>query len=135
LRRLDFLAHKCFAVAPFHSPARHRVEGWRRQRFTGAQAEAAVVPRASHGFADDQSFCQRTAVVRAGRPDGKQLIPAPREQHGIVADMPADHAAVDKAAQCNPLREIGPFWFGLLSGHECLLSRASVQNCGPISKA
>src|SRR5262249_58641596 len=61
--RLDFFAHENRAIALFHAPARHRVEGGRCDRLTGPQAEAGVVPRASHGVADDQSFGDRAAVI------------------------------------------------------------------------
>jgi len=52
------------------------------------------VPRAADGFTDDQSFCERTAVMGAGRADGEHLLAAPRKQHGIVTHMSTDHAPI-----------------------------------------
>src|SRR5262249_58387313 len=78
--RLVFSAQETRAIALLAAPARHGVEGGRGDRLTGPQAEAGVVPRASHGVADDQSFGERAAVMRACRADREQFVAAAGEQ-------------------------------------------------------
>jgi hypothetical protein len=58
--------------------------------------------------------------MRTGRSDGEALTAAAREQDRSVADPSADHAAIRNGIECDSLREIGPFLFGLLGCHLAL---------------
>src|SRR5262245_51402932 len=77
-----------------------------------------MVPGASHAVADNQSFGERAAVMRASRADRKKFVPAARKKHGVVAHMPAHHAAIGNVANGHAAREISPFRLGLLSRHD-----------------
>src|SRR5262249_43905371 len=68
--------------------------------------------------ADDQSFGERAAVVRAGRADREQFVAAAREKHRVVAHMPAHHAAIGNVTERHAACEVRPFRLGLLSCHE-----------------
>jgi hypothetical protein len=125
----DFFAHEHRAVALFHAPARHRIEGGRSERLAGAQAEAGMVPGTAHDIANDQSLSERAAVVRAGRANREQFIAATRQQHGLLAHMPAHHGAVAKISERNPAREIRSLRLGLLGSHNVL--RAGLGICAP----
>ena len=90
------------------APAADRVERGRAEGLPGAQAEAGVVPRAAHGVADDDALGERAVIVRAGRAHGEVLVATPREQHGLVVDVPQHHAAVRNVAGRDSALEIGP---------------------------
>src|SRR5262249_43541311 len=47
-----------------------------------------------------------------------QFVAAAREKHGVVAHMPAHHAAIGNVSERHAAREIGPFRLGLLSCHD-----------------
>src|SRR5262249_56576361 len=61
--RLDLLAHERLAVALFYLPARHGAQRRRAERLAGAQAEAGMVPGATHGVADHEAFGERPAAM------------------------------------------------------------------------
>ena len=46
------------------------------------------MPGAPDRVADEQSFAERPAVVRAGRPQREQLVAAPYEQYRLAPGMP-----------------------------------------------
>src|SRR5262249_41970181 len=115
--RPDLSAPKRGPIALFPAPARHRVEGGRCDCLAGTQAEAGMVPGASHGVADNQSVGERAAVMRTSRADREQFVAMAREQHGVVAHMPAHHAAIGNVTNGHAAGEIRPFWLGLLSAH------------------
>src|SRR5262249_14746789 len=108
VERLDLVAHEQLALALLHPPAGHWIEGGRGNGLAGAQAEARVVPGAADGVADHEPLAQRTAVVRAGRADGKEFLATVRHEHGVITDMPGDHAAIGDITQRDTLREVGP---------------------------
>jgi hypothetical protein len=47
--------------------------------------------------------------MRAGGADREELVAAPREKHGVVADVPGKHPPVRKRVRGDALREIGAF--------------------------
>ena len=53
--------------------------------------------------------------MRAGGADREEFIAAARKQHGILAHMSAEHAAIGKITERDALREIGPGRLGLLA--------------------
>ncbi len=65
------------------------------------------MPWTAHGVADEQTFRQRTVVVRAGGADREKLAPAARKEHSVVADVPCEHRAVGECVANDPLRKIG----------------------------
>src|SRR5262249_57057283 len=76
-----------------------------------------VMPGTSHRLADDQSFGQRTAVMAAGRANREEFIAAAREQHRLVADIPADRPAVGYIRERDATREVRTRRLGLLNAH------------------
>src|SRR5262249_42371068 len=111
VERLDLVAHKQLAVALFHAPAGHWIEGGRGNRLAWAHAERGVVPRGPDRVADNETLGERTAVVRAGRADGEEFLATARQEHGVISDMPGDHAAVGNITERDTLREVGPLRF------------------------
>jgi hypothetical protein len=103
---LDLLPHEQHAVALLHAPAGHRVERGRGDRLARAQTEAGVVPRAPHRVADDQTLAKRTAVVRACRADCEKFVAPACEEHGLLAHMPAHHAAITEMVERDAAREV-----------------------------
>jgi hypothetical protein len=92
-----------------------------------------MVPGASHGIADDQSFREWAAVVRARRADREQFVAATRQKHRVVAHMPAHHAAIGNVSERNAAREIRPFRLGLLSCHD-VRNRRSLSPCATTAR-
>src|SRR6185369_9075012 len=66
-----------FAAVALDSEARNGVQRGSTLGLAGAQAESRVVPRAPNGFAHDQPFRQRTAVMRADGAGGKYILALP----------------------------------------------------------
>src|SRR5262249_30411835 len=89
-----------------------------------------MVPRTSHRVANHQSLGEGAAVMRAGCADREDFITAAREQHGVLANGPADHAAIGKIIEWDAAREIGSFRFGLLGGHNVLPIAGSTGSFG-----
>ena len=58
--------------------------------------------------------------MRAGRADRKERIAALGQEHGLVPDMPTDHAPVGKLTERDALGKIGALRLGLLGRH-CML--------------
>jgi hypothetical protein len=104
---LDLFPHEDFAVALFHAPTRHRIERRRPDRLASAQAEARMMPRASHGVVDQQAVRERPAIVRASRADGAEFVAAAREQDGLFTHVSAEHGSLGKAIERDALREVG----------------------------
>src|SRR6185436_11863474 len=74
----------------------------------GAQAETAVVPRASHRLADDDPVGERALVVCARRANSKDLVVHSGHEHGVVADMSEDLVLGVEAAYRYAGAEIRP---------------------------
>src|SRR5262249_46120446 len=89
-----------------------------------------MVPRTSHRVANHQSLGEGAAVMRAGCADREDFITAAREQHGVLANVPADHAAIGKIIERDAAREIGSFRLGLLGGHNVLPIAGSIRSFG-----
>src|SRR5262249_30935835 len=66
----------------------------------------------------------------AGRADREQFVAAAREQHGFLAHMPSEHAAVGHVVERNPAREIRSFRLGLFGGHDALPIETNNQQRG-----
>jgi hypothetical protein len=77
-----------------------------------------VVPRASHGVADDQPLGERTSVVRAGCADREKFVAPTREQHRLIPHMPGYQAAIAEMVERNAAREVWSLRLRLLSGHD-----------------
>src|SRR5262245_3023627 len=87
-----------------------------RQHGIGLKAGAATASPVRR-LADNQSVGERAAVMRTSRADREQFVAMAREQHGVVAHMPAHHAAIGNVINGHAAGEIRPFWLGLLSAH------------------
>ena len=77
------------------------------QCFPGPQAEARVVPWASHGVVDDEALRQWAAVMRTRGADREELIAAACEQNRFVADMAGEHVAVGQLLDCDAQCQVG----------------------------
>src|SRR5262249_17844391 len=108
---LYFLPHEGFALACLDSPTGHGIERGGAYRFSGAQAETGVVPRAVYCVSTHQPFGERSAIMGTGRSDREYLVAATGKQCGITPDMSADHASVGNIIERHALGEIGSFWF------------------------
>src|SRR5262245_8035787 len=104
-------AHANFAVPPFHRPTGQRREGRSVECLTAAEAETGVMPGTTHGVVNHQTVRQGTAVVRAAGIDGKELLAAPCQQDGVVADAAGQHLPIAERVDGNALRQI---WTGRL---------------------
>src|SRR5262249_37188738 len=116
-RSLDFLPDIYRAVTLLDTPARDGVERRRAHRFAGAQAEAGMMPRTAHGFADEETLGQRAVVVRALGAHRQQLLPAARQQHRLASSLPEKHGGIGNLGERHSLRKIGAIRF-LFLAHE-----------------
>jgi hypothetical protein len=91
---LHLLSNEDFPILPLDGPERDRAESGRPQGLACAQAEAGVVPGASHGIADQQPLGEWTAVMRADGVDREDLVVPPGQQHTLLAHISREHAAV-----------------------------------------
>jgi hypothetical protein len=80
---IGFLADQYYAVAQFHPPAGYRTQCGRPKRLAGSQTEAGMVPGAPHRVLHHEAFRERSAVMRTGRTDCKEVVAAACEEHGI----------------------------------------------------
>jgi hypothetical protein len=87
------------------------------QSLARAQAEAGMVPRASHGVVDHEPFGERSSVVGTGRPDREEFATAACHQDGIVADMPGKQVSVREITGRDSQRQIGAGRCRLLCAH------------------
>jgi hypothetical protein len=65
-----------------------------------------MVPGAAHGVADDESFGQRTAIMRTARADREQFISRSRQDHLIVTDVSEQQGAVAERCGVDPLGQV-----------------------------
>src|SRR5579862_3564008 len=91
-----------------------------------------MVERTAHRIADNETFRQRPAVMRAGRADRENLFAAADKDHGFVADMTEPHGAFGEVVERNAFSKIRATWLVLIA-HDASLalnnaySRASVR--------
>ena len=94
------------------------IERGRANGLAGAQAEARVMPGTSNRVLDQESFGEWTAVVRARRADGEDLVAASSEEHG---SHPRRGRAASRRRRArstwNARREIGSFQLLLPAAH------------------
>src|SRR5688500_16362386 len=76
-----------------------------------------MVPGAAHRVVHHEPCGERTAVVRADRTDGEQLIAAADEDQWFAVRMPEQDRAFRQARKGHTLREIRPFEFCFLLAH------------------
>src|SRR4029078_10127469 len=95
------------STIPLDTPARNAIEGRCAHRFPGAQAEARVMPGASHGITDHDAFSKRAVIMCAGRADGEELFTLSCDQHCLCADVTQHQSAVGNVGHCNAFCEIG----------------------------
>src|SRR5947207_15505956 len=109
--------------------ARNVVQRRRGDRFTGAQIETRVVPRASHDAIDHYTLGQRPAVMGASRADGKKLVAPPGDQNRLAKGVAQQHFANGHLVVLTSPLEIRTFQFPprlchtLSSGYSTLESR------------
>ena len=131
---LHLLAHRDGVALPLDLPAGDRAQRRRVQRLAGAQIEAGVMPRAAHRAVRDDALGERPVIVRALRPDREHLRALPHQQHGFVADMSEQEAAVGNRGKRHAFGEIRACGF-LLVGHGELLSKVRSSSNVPLPVA
>ena len=72
------------------------------ERLAGSQTEAGMVPGAPHRVLHHEAFRERSAVMRTGRTDCKEVVAAACEEHGILADVTCKHAPVGEVVDRYP---------------------------------
>jgi hypothetical protein len=60
-----------------------------------------MMPRAANGFADHQSFREGTAVVRAGRSDGKYVLSLPDEHDWLAINVTQQRRILNQTFQAD----------------------------------
>ena len=65
------------------------------------------MPGAVNDLAVEQPLGERAAVVGAGRADREAASANPSDEHGVVADVAADHRPVRELRCVDPRGEIG----------------------------
>jgi hypothetical protein len=91
------------------APARDRRERRGAQGLARAQAEACVMPGASHRVPDDEPRLERRTVVCAYGADREQLTTAPRQENRLTERRSKQHGSVRNPRELDALREIRPF--------------------------
>src|SRR5581483_12410725 len=84
------LAQNANRRSNFDVVRRNGRERWRAQSLAGSQIETGVMPRAAHIGVGDETFAERAAVMRAGRPDGEDILAAANEQHRFAIEVADD---------------------------------------------
>src|SRR5690606_40173633 len=77
-----------------------------------------------------QPFRKRAAVVAAGRADRRDLVAAPHQQHGLVADVAQERGAFRKVGERHALGEVGAGgggWFGCQDRKSTRLNSSHVK--------
>jgi hypothetical protein len=87
---------------------------------TRTQAEAGVVPRASHGVVDQEPLRERSSVMGTGRADREEFVAPARQHDSVVADVPGEHVSVREIGDRNSQRQVGTGWLRLLCAHRYL---------------
>ena len=75
------------------------------------------MPGTPNRVSDHQPFLKRTAVVRARGTNRKEFVATAREQHGVLANMAAQHRPVGDRVSQDAEREIRSGCFGRGGGH------------------
>jgi hypothetical protein len=84
-----------------------------------------MVPGTTHGLLHHEALRERSAVMRTGRTDCKEVVAAAREEHSILADVTCKHSSVKEVADRYPLGKVGPGRFRLRCAHDDLLGIGS----------
>jgi hypothetical protein len=95
----QLLANVRFVSDLLNPPAGNRVKRRCAQCFSCAQAEAGVVPRTAHGFANNKTLGQGSMVVSTGCSNGEEIISMTCQNYIFTINLPQNHSAVGKIAQ------------------------------------
>src|SRR5690606_10855046 len=98
------------SVLDVDPPARDGIERRRPDGLSRREIEAGVMPRAAYRPVGDQALIEWSAVMRALRVDGEQLALPSRDEHVVVADVSAEHAAFGHLGQGDTCRQIRTRW-------------------------
>src|SRR5215213_7830713 len=100
------LAYERHAIALFDPPSRQAVQrGWSQGR-ARAQAEARVMPGASHCILYQETLDQRSTIVSARRADRKQPVSSANEQRRFARNMPEQHLTIGHPVQQYALSKV-----------------------------
>jgi hypothetical protein len=107
----EFLPHENLVIHLFDSPARDRVERWRAEGFSRAQAEAGMMPRASHGVPNDETLRKRPVVMSALCADRENLVTPAHQGHVFAIDLTQSHHSISEIANRKSVSKIGSIFF------------------------
>ena len=82
------------------------------------------MPRAAHRAVRDDALGERPVIVRALGPNREHLRALPHQQHGFVADMSEQGAAIGNGGKWDAFGKVRARGL-LLVGHGKLLSKAA----------
>jgi hypothetical protein len=66
------------------APARDWIQRWRSDGLAGSETEARVMPGTANRVVDEQSFSERSTVMRARGADGEHVFATSREQDSVA---------------------------------------------------
>jgi hypothetical protein len=76
------------------APTRDWIQRWRSDGLAGSETEARVMPGTANRVVDEQTFSERSTVMRARGADGKDVIATSREQDGVAIRVAEQHRTV-----------------------------------------
>ena len=82
-----------------------------------------MMPRTANGVIDEESLDERSAVMRALRPDRKHLGPTAHQQHLLITHMTDQLTAVSKLIESDALRQVATAEFRLVLIHSPISSK------------
>jgi hypothetical protein len=72
-----------------------------------SELSAGAVQRTANRVADDETLCERTAVMRARRADREHFLARAHEHYALAVRVPEQHAAFFQIRARYPSLEIG----------------------------
>ena len=88
---MHLLAHEESAVGFLDAETRDIVECGRTKRLAGPETETRVMPRTVNCITYNDAVSERTAVVSACCTDGVRHAFHPRNEYGLLLNMPGQH--------------------------------------------
>ena len=109
IRHRQLFVDEDHVARSFHLPAGNRIQRWRSNRLAGAKVETGVMPGASDGISDDQTLGERSVIMRAVRPDRKDLRLTLDDHHLLVPHASRQDASVSSRTGMPWVKSIGVF--------------------------
>jgi hypothetical protein len=95
-----------YASTLLDAPTGYRVEGWGANSLPTRQAEARMMPRATHGVLYKETISKWSAVMRTRRANCEHFVAASDKEHRFSVCMAKQHGPVRNGGNLDPLREV-----------------------------